>query len=123
MFALVLAACATDDGGWGPAGSPEFVENPPDVEGRVVDTLVADGADIEFFLSRMPVPGTIEVKRVWPNGEGIDLFEAVCCPLVGDYSYDPSRNSVVLLDITPDAGDVVRIEYRIVTDDDDLFDR
>ena len=122
MFALLVASCGTDGLGWSPEGPPELVENPADVEGRAVDVFVSDGADIEYFLSRIPAPDTIEVALVWPNGEWMALHEATCCPPIGDFVYEGERNSITLLTLALDVGDVLRVEYWLAGTEED-FDR
>ncbi len=118
MLALVLGACTTVDPDFTDLALPPEPGNPPDVEGRAVDTIVANGAYREFFLSRTPAPGTIELALVWPNGEWTSLYEAAEGPPVGDYVYDAMRNSVTLLQIVPEAGDAIRAEYLILADVD-----
>jgi len=58
--------------------------------------LAASGLTREFFLSQVPVPGTIEVKVMFINDQG---SEETLFPQEGvDWEYRRSRNSVYFLD-------------------------
>ncbi len=69
--------------------------------------LLATGLSREFFLSRVPVPGTIEVSVedqgvVRPFSEG------------ADWTYDLERNSVTFTSFTPSPLSVVTIDYLVL---------
>ena len=79
---------------------------------QVLDELgfLAAGLSREYFLSRLPVAGTIEVTvldgdAVLPFAEGVD------------WVYVEARNSIEFLDFVPDPLSVVQITYdvRVVT--------
>ncbi|MFZ5478144.1 MAG: hypothetical protein ACOZNI_15360 [Myxococcota bacterium] len=62
----------------------------------------AAGLKHEFFLSRVPVEATIEVKV---DGEAYGA---------GDWTYSRTRNSVTFLDYTPEPLSVVEIRYEVL---------
>jgi hypothetical protein len=76
---------------------------------QVLDELgfVAVGLTREFFLSRLPVPGTIEV-RVDAQGNILPFTPA-------DYTYSETRNSITFLEYAPQPLEVVEIEYQVLS--------
>ena len=71
----------------------------------------ASGLRREFFLTRLPVPGTITVQ-VTQVEEGLpvttDYFEKE------DWVYDRARNSVVFNDFTPEQLSEIKITYTVL---------
>lgn len=67
----------------------------------------AAGLSREFFLSRLPVPDTLEVYVI-DQGERIDFDEGE------DWLYDPRRNSVRFLEYVPNALAEIFIDYAIL---------
>jgi len=82
---------------------------------EVLDRLGVQAAGLkrEYFLSQIPVLGTITVKVEDPSGATFEFFEAVGYPLVGDWTYDPSRNSITFLTYIPEELAKVIISYTI----------
>lgn len=78
----------------------------------VLDELgfVAVGLSREFFLSRLPVPGTLEVRVRTPTSVQ-EYFDT-------DYTYSEVRNSITFLGEPPRPLDVVEIEYRVLASAD-----
>jgi len=87
----------------------------------VLDRLGVQAAGLkrEYFLSQIPVLGTIEVSVVDPNGTTRYFLEATDLPndqldeLVGDWIYDGSRNSVTFLEYIPEELSKVVLHYEI----------
>ena len=93
--------------------------------------LMAAGLKDEFFLSELPVPGTL---RVWAtqNGArrdgvdvdalaGSDLVDACVSQGKADcfgYRYDERRNAVQLTDWLPPSGARVHTEYALLAEDE-----
>ena len=75
----------------------------------VLDELgfLAVGLQREFFLSQLPVPGTIDVT-VETSGAVLGYLEGT------DWVYDRGRNSVVFLDLVPEPLAVVTLEYEVL---------
>jgi hypothetical protein len=73
----------------------------------------AAGLKREYFLSQIPVQGTITVTVQDPSGAEFDFFEAEGDPPVGDWVYDPSRNSITFLEYLPAELAKVIITYVI----------
>lgn len=67
----------------------------------------ASGLKREFFLSQLPVPGTIEV-RVEENGQAFVFVEDV------DWTYSASRNSVTMVEYVPSPLAEVYVDYEIL---------
>jgi hypothetical protein len=67
--------------------------------------LRAQGMRTEFFLSRQPVPDTIEVSVTTPEGSEL-RFEANT-----DFSYVADRNSIEFTDFQPTEGSVISLKY------------
>ncbi|HHO50919.1 MAG TPA: hypothetical protein ENK18_08620 [Deltaproteobacteria bacterium] len=76
---------------------------------QVLDELgfLAVGLQREFFLSRLPVPGTVEVE-VETSGVVRSLEEGV------DWSYDERRNSVSFLELVPEPLAKIRLTYALL---------
>ena len=76
----------------------------------VLDRLgfVAVGLKSEFFLSQIPVPGTIEVTT---DVDGVvqSFDEGV------DWEYQDSRNSIEFLEYMPQPREQIRIRYRLAS--------
>ncbi len=69
--------------------------------------LQASGATREYFLSEIPVPGTIRVYV--KDGELVQEFEEEI-----DYAYNPTRNSIVFHEFVPDALAEVMVQYEVL---------
>jgi hypothetical protein len=76
----------------------------------VLDRLgfVAAGLQNEFFLSQLPVPGTITVDTE-TGGVVRSFVEGV------DWSYDEQRNSVQFLEYLPQPKEIVTIRYQLLS--------
>lgn len=90
----------------------------------------AAGRKHEFFLSEVPVPGSIEVtveaRRLW---HGIDLdkipdghtLEEACGRWEGDearcfgFTYDPTRNSIYMPDWSPSPMATIVVDYALLS--------
>lgn len=111
-----------------PGDSAVFQTVADDLGGAVLDATVADlgplvaalgvevgGYAVEFFLTDLPVWQTIEVSVFTESGALIPFVGAVPDPVtgkwVGDWVYDPRRNSVTFLEYIPDALSTVRVTY------------
>lgn len=95
--------------------------------GPMLDTLgvQASGLRREYFLTRIPVPDSIQVRvEVTPEGGGdpVELEFVVCQPgeEVDDdtcqVTYLPTRNSIVFLDYVPDPLSEVIVSYYVLED-------
>lgn len=81
----------------------------------------ASGLRREFFLSQRPVPGAIQVA-ITKEVDGViatQAFEEAQYNLdgtikKGDWTYDPTRNSIRFVDLTPDPLDRVEITYTLL---------
>jgi hypothetical protein len=90
---------------------------------QVLDLLGVQAAGLkrEYFLSQIPVLGTIDVNVEDPTGITYEFSEAVLEvdtesgteELVGDWTYDPSRNSITFLEYIPVELAKVVIHYTI----------
>ncbi len=74
--------------------------------------IQAAGLKREYFLSGVPVPGTIEV-RVNTGTATLSFDEVVDGE--GDYTYDETRNSIVFVEYVPDALAQVEITYTMLS--------
>jgi hypothetical protein len=84
--------------------------------------MQASGLKREFFLSQLPVIGTIDV---WVVFDGITYtFDEGSCD--DCYTYDPARNSITFNTYVPDPLAEVHIEYEVLAaqqlDDDGAAD-
>jgi hypothetical protein len=115
MF-LALLSCMKDVQ-FGDELPPGPQPEPAEVEDLgAADIFVADGVETEFFLSQVPVPGTIEVSVREPFQDSTFTFvEAVGNPPEGDFVHDADRNSVVLLTYVPPSGSEIRIDYVVAS--------
>lgn len=75
--------------------------------------LEATGLKREYFLSQIPVDGTIDVK-VDAYGNILTFDELDPVTGLGDWTYNASRNSVTFLQYIPDPGAVVTIDYDVL---------
>jgi len=82
---------------------------------EVLDRLGIQAAGLkrEYFLSQIPVPGTITVKVEDPSGATFEFFEAVGDPPAGDWTYSSARNSITFLTYIPDELAKIVISYTI----------
>jgi hypothetical protein len=94
----------------------------------ILDSLGAltSGVRKEFFLSKVPVPGTIKVKVTDWNGNwrGFDLetdpseLPAICAdedaPWCFAFTYDMQRNSMNFVDYTPSPLAQIEITYELL---------
>lgn len=78
----------------------------------VLDQLGEHAAGIrtEFFLSEIPVPGTISVSVI-DEGVQFDFYEGT------DFTYNPTRNSITFLTYVPDPMAEVILRYEALTAD------
>ncbi len=88
--------------------------------GTVLDQLgvQASGLKREYFLTALPVPGTIDVE-VHDKGNVFKFNEA------SDWTYDDARNSITFLEYVPDALSEVIIDYTLLAaaqGDEDILD-
>lgn len=83
---------------------------------EVLDRLgvQASGLRREYFLSRLPVEGTIEVEVHDPSGTVLPMVEAEGDPVVGDWTYTRSRNSITFLEYMPEPLARVVIRYTVL---------
>lgn len=72
--------------------------------------LLAAGLKVEYFLSNVPVPETIEVSKITPAG-GISFYTQGLEEEGGDYYFDDVRNSIVFYTEVPEPLDTIEIEY------------
>ncbi|MEQ1570528.1 MAG: hypothetical protein ABMA64_33155 [Myxococcota bacterium] len=79
----------------------------------LLDQLGAQAAGLkrEYFLSSLPVASTIEVHVVTPEGAELSFDEAVGDPPVGDWIYDPQRNSITFQEYVPTSLSKIQISY------------
>ncbi len=75
--------------------------------------LQASGYKREFFLSRLPVPGTIDVTVETPTGAILEFEEST------DWTYDELRNSVQFNEYYPDSLAKVRLNYDVLAANQD----
>jgi len=69
--------------------------------------MQAAGLKREFFLSQLPVPGTITVK-IKEDGSTIELFEGP------DWTYNQPRNSISLVEYVPTPLAEVILDYELL---------
>ncbi len=120
---VTFSSIVTPAGGCSPNGAEpglDYIETTNRVGGilhsicvddwvQVLEDLGVQAAGLtrEYFLSELPVPGSI---RVWVVDDGTTLqFE----PYV-DWTYNPQRNSIVFVDYVPSALAEVFIEYDVL---------
>jgi len=72
--------------------------------------LLAAGLKVEYFLSNVPVPETIQVSVITPQG-GITFKEQGAEEDGGDYVFDDVRNAIVFHTFVPEPLDQVEITY------------
>jgi hypothetical protein len=72
--------------------------------------LLAAGLKVEYFLSNVPVPETIEVSVITPAG-GVTFKEQGTEEEGGDYIFDDVRNAIVFHTFVPEPLDQVEITY------------
>lgn len=70
--------------------------------------IQAAGLKREYFLSGVPVPGTISVAVVIRSGPTLSFDEGE------DFSYDEVRNSITFVEYVPDALSRVEITYTVL---------
>ena len=68
--------------------------------------LEASGLVHEFFLSGLPVPGTIQVRVVEENGTTLEFYEG------DDWIYSQARNSVTFLQFLPAPWSEIEVTYQ-----------
>ena len=76
--------------------------------------LDAAGLKREYFLSQIPVPGTIKVS-VDDAGIMTPFYEYDSVTMDGDWVYTQTRNSVTFLEYIPNPGAIVNIEYDVLS--------
>lgn len=84
---------------------------------QVLDMLgvQATGLKREYFLSQLPVPGSIEVEVEDPVGNVLPFEEAIGDPPVGGWSYDRTRNSISFIEFMPESLSRVVIRYVLLS--------
>ena len=70
--------------------------------------LQAAGLKREYFLSRLPSPGTIEVAVFTPEGVELSFDED------DDWTYEEGRNSITFIEYVPEALSRVEITYKVL---------
>lgn len=70
--------------------------------------LQAVEAEREYYLSEIPVPGTIVVTLT--EGDTNFVFTEYV-----DWNYNPIRNSITFTEYVPEAGNIITIEYEVFT--------
>jgi hypothetical protein len=95
----------------------------------VLDGLGVQAAGLkrEYFLSHLPVPETIEVSVEDVGGAILKFDEAILDPITGEvtdttgdglpdgeWTYEPSRNSISFLNYIPNALSTVIIDYTLL---------
>ena len=83
----------------------------------LLDNLGAQAAGLkrEYYLSRIPVPDTIEVEVETAEGVIQEYFEATGDPPEGDWTYEPTRNSIFFLNMLPAARAKIIITYELMS--------
>jgi hypothetical protein len=71
--------------------------------------LQAAGLRREYYLSQLPVPGTIEVGVENAYGAQFSFDETT------DWTYDKTRNSIAFVEYIPEATSTVTIEYIVLS--------
>jgi len=69
--------------------------------------ILAAGLKGEFFLSQLPVLGTITVQ-VTEDGETTEYFEGT------DWNYDQSRNSITFVGYVPTPLATIEVDYELL---------
>jgi hypothetical protein len=84
---------------------------------EVLDRLgvQASGLKREYFLSQLPVPGTVVVEVHDPEGNVLPFAEAVDDPPTEGWFYTPSRNSVTFVEYMPEPLSKVVIRYTLLS--------
>jgi hypothetical protein len=77
--------------------------------------LEATGLRREYFMSEVPVPGTVAVSVSAPDGDSTQFVELDPVTGLGDWTYSQSRNSVTFGTFLPEPGDVIRIDYDLLS--------
>jgi hypothetical protein len=75
----------------------------------------ASGVKREFFLSQLPIEGTIEVEVEDAEGTVLPFEEELDDPPVDGWVYDRRRNSVTFVSFIPDDGSQIRIRYTLLS--------
>lgn len=70
--------------------------------------LQASGFKREYFLSQLPVLGTIKVNVQMADGTVFEFLEGV------DWNYDSARNSIVFIEYVPESLSKVKITYTML---------
>ncbi|MEZ4238653.1 MAG: hypothetical protein R3F59_21375 [Myxococcota bacterium] len=85
--------------------------------GQVLDMLgvQASGVKHEFFLSQLPLEGTIEVEVEDPTGTVRPFYESTDEPPVDGWTYDRQRNSVSFVSYIPEDGARIVIRYTLLS--------
>jgi hypothetical protein len=106
----------------------EYIDAAALIGGTVVDLADVDeplfedlgyrfaGLLREFDLSKPPIVESLEVTVAEPDGDTLTFVEATGDPLVGDYTYDPVRNSITFLDYVPPTSAKVNLSYIVAYD-------
>lgn len=81
--------------------------------------IQAAGLDREYFLSNLPVPGTLDVAVLdSESGARIEFLEATGIPPAGEedryYLYESNRNSIVFLSYVPNPLSTVVLTYTLL---------
>jgi hypothetical protein len=76
--------------------------------------LETAGLKREYFLTQLPVPGTIKVSV---QTEGFTQLFTEYDPLtgLGDWTYSEPRNSVTFNEFIPESGSAVNIDYKVLS--------
>lgn len=75
----------------------------------------ASGVKREFFLSQLPVEGSIEVQVEDPTGVVRPFFESADEPPTDGWIYDRTRNSVTFVAYIPEDGATITIRYTLLS--------
>lgn len=97
-----------NDGGWG------------DLLDRL--GVQASGMKREYFLSHLPVPGTIEVQVEDPSGTVLPFAEAQSEPPTDGWVYSQPRNSITFVTFVPEAQSRVQISYTLLAAQEQIQD-
>ena len=76
--------------------------------------LESAGLKREYFLSEIPVPGSIQVS-IEENGNTLKFDEYDPGTMLGDWIYTAPRNAVTFLEYIPNPGAVVNITYDVLS--------
>lgn len=86
----------------------------------------AAGLKREYFLSRLPVEDTIEVKVEDVTGATLSFERGMIDPVTGvpsgDYTYDSNRNSITFVEYVPNALSTILIEYTVLASQQSAVD-